>query len=45
MEHSVHGRRNRALFVTGTKKYRGAFGSFIGGVKFGNYNEIGRAHG
>lgn len=40
MEHSFHGRTMGALSVTGTPKYREAFGPMIGNVKFAKFNDI-----
>lgn len=40
MEHSFHGRSMGALSVTGSKKYREAFGPLIGGVAFAEYNNL-----
>ena len=40
MEHSFHGRSMGALSITGTKKYREAFGPLIGGVVFAEYNNL-----
>lgn len=41
MGHSFHGRTMGALSVTGTPKYREAFGPMIGNVKFAQFNDIG----
>ncbi len=40
MEHSFHGRSMGALAVTGTKKYREAFGPLIGEVRFAKFNDL-----
>lgn len=40
MDHSFHGRSMGALSITGTKKYREAFGPLIGGVVFAEYNNL-----
>lgn len=40
MNHSFHGRSMGALSITGTKKYRDAFGPLIGGVVFAEYNNL-----
>ncbi len=40
MDHSFHGRSMGALAVTGTKKYREAFGPLIGEVRFAEYNNL-----
>lgn len=40
MEHSFHGRSMGALAVTGTKKYREAFGPLIGQVRFARFNDL-----
>ena len=40
MEKSFHGRTLGALAVTGTPKYREAFGSMDGNVKFATYNNL-----
>jgi acetylornithine/N-succinyldiaminopimelate aminotransferase len=40
MNRSFHGRSMGALSVTGTKKYREAFGPLIGGVRFAEYNNL-----
>ncbi len=40
MEHSFHGRSMGALSITGTKKYREAFGPLIGGVVFAEFNQL-----
>lgn len=40
MEHSFHGRSMGSLSVTGTPKYREAFGPLIPGIKFVNFNDL-----
>jgi len=40
MEHSFHGRTMGALSITGTPKYREAFGEGIGHIKFANMNDL-----
>ncbi|HOO79273.1 MAG TPA: aspartate aminotransferase family protein [Lachnospiraceae bacterium] len=40
MEHSFHGRTMGALSVTGTPKYREAFGPMIGNIRFAQMNDI-----
>lgn len=40
MEHSFHGRTMGALSVTGTPKYREAFGPGIGNIKFAKMNDL-----
>lgn len=40
LEHSFHGRTMGALAITGTPKYREAFGPLIGNVKFANMNDL-----
>lgn len=40
MNHSFHGRSMGALSITGTKKYREAFEPLIGGVAFGEFNDL-----
>ena len=40
MEHSFHGRTMGALSVTGTPKYREAFGEGIGHIKFARMNDL-----
>ena len=40
MNHSFHGRSMGALSITGTKKYREAFGPLIGGVVFAEFNNL-----
>lgn len=40
LDHSFHGRSMGALAVTGTPKYREAFGPLIGQVRFGTMNDI-----
>lgn len=40
MKHSFHGRSMGALSVTGNEKYQEAFKPLIGGVKFGEYNNL-----
>lgn len=40
MNHAFHGRSMGALSVTGTPKYRNAFGPLIGGVVFAEFNNL-----
>jgi len=40
MDHSFHGRTMGALAITGTPKYREAFGPLIGNVKFATMNDL-----
>lgn len=40
MKHAFHGRSMGALSVTGTPKYREAFGPLIGGVVFAEFNNL-----
>lgn len=40
MEHSFHGRTMGALSVTGTPKYREAFGPGIGNIRFATMNDL-----
>ncbi len=40
MEHSFHGRTFGALSVTGTAKYREAFGPMIGNIRFARLNDM-----
>lgn len=40
MEHSFHGRTMGALSITGTPKYREAFGEGIGHIKFATMNDL-----
>lgn len=40
MEHSFHGRTMGALSITGTPKYREAFGEGIGHIRFANMNDL-----
>lgn len=41
MNHSFHGRTMGALSVTGTPKYREAFGPMIGNIRFADLNDFG----
>lgn len=40
MDHSFHGRTMGALSITGTPKYREAFGEGIGHIRFANMNDL-----
>lgn len=40
MNHSFHGRSTGALAVTGNKKYREPFEPLMGGVSFGEFNDL-----
>lgn len=40
MEHSFHGRSTGALAITGTPKYREAFGPLIPGISFAKFNDL-----